>query len=135
MGRDDLMTFGRSVVVSGVVFAVELALVAVLDASGLAPAASFAAVQLVGTSVGFVLNKYWAFGAAHSGCGRFEGARSLVVFVGSFVLNVALPSLAMHAMRAPAVVAFTGSQVLVGLAWNFPLNRWWVFPPSSPRAA
>jgi putative flippase GtrA len=125
--RDELATFAKSLVVSAIVFVVELVCVLALDARHLAPAASFAIVQLAGTSLGFALNKYWAFGAAHSKRGLFEGARSLAVFAGSFVLNIALPSVGTYVFGLAAPIAFTAAQIVVGLAWNFPLNRLWVF--------
>jgi putative flippase GtrA len=120
-------TLVRSVAASALVFAVELSGVALLDRAGVAAPIAFAAVQIVGTTLTFLLNKFWAFGAARTGRGYFEGVKSAVVFAGSFILNIALPSIATYWFAIVPVVAFTGSQVVIGLAWNFPLNRWWVF--------
>jgi putative flippase GtrA len=119
-------TFVRSAAASLIVFGIELALVALLAAAGASPTLYFAAVQIVGTIITFLLNKYWAFGAASTGRGYFEGVKSCVVFVGSFVLNIVLPLIALHAQLSP-VLAFTTSQIVVGIAWTFPLNRRWVF--------
>lgn len=122
-----LATLVRSVAVSALVFAVELTGVVLCDRARVTAAIAFAAVQIVGTTLTFVLNKCWAFGAAHTGRGYFEGAKSALVFAGSFCLNIALPSLATYCFAVAPVIAFTVSQIVVGLAWNFPLNRWWVF--------
>lgn len=122
-----IATLVRSIAVSLTVFAIELAGVAALDAVGTAAPICFAVVQLVGTLVSFMSNKYWAFGARDTGRGYIEGARSTVVFAGSFVLNIGLPSVGTYVLRLAPAVAFTASQIVVGLSWNFPLNRWWVF--------
>lgn len=122
-----LVVFVRSMTASAIVFCVELAGVELLDLARVAPAIAFAVVQIVGTMLTFAFNKYWAFGARHTGRGLVEGVKSFVVFAGSFVLNIGLPSVGTYAWHVAPVVAFTASQVVVGLAWNFPLNRWWVF--------
>ena len=59
--------------------------------------------------------------------GLSRGGKAAVVFAGSFALNIVLPSIATYGLHVLPVVAFTGAQVVVGLGWNFPLNRWWVF--------
>jgi putative flippase GtrA len=128
-------TLGRSVVVSLAVFVVELTGVAACDALGVASAIAFAAVQLVGTCLTFLANKYWTFDAAKTGRGPREVVRSAAVFAGSFALNIALPSAATYFMRLRPTIAFTVSQIVVGLGWNYPMNRWWVFDPSSAAAA
>jgi putative flippase GtrA len=118
---------GRSVAVSLAVFTVELAGVAAFDAVGVASAIAFAAVQLVGTCLTFLANKYWAFDAATTGRGPHEAAKSAAVFAGSFALNIALPSAGAYFLRMRPTIAFTVSQIVVGLGWNYPMNRWWVF--------
>jgi len=120
-------TLARSATASALVLGVELVGVALLDGAGVAAALAFAIVQIGGTMLTFVLNKYWAFGAGGTGRGSFEGAKSAIVFAGSFALNIALPSIATYDLHVVPVVAFTGAQLVVGLCWNFPLNRWWVF--------
>ncbi|HEY0254670.1 MAG TPA: GtrA family protein, partial [Kofleriaceae bacterium] len=65
--------------------------------------------------------------------GPREVKRSAIVFAGSFVLNIALPSLATYVLHIAPTIAFTGAQILVGLAWNFPLTRWWVFKVRASR--
>jgi putative flippase GtrA len=125
-------TFVRSVTASIIVFVVEASLVA-LAAAAMSPTFYFAAVQIIGTLLAFVLNKYWAFGAATTGRGVFEGMKSMAVFFGSFVLNIALPCAAMS--RLAPVAAFAASQIVVGVAWTFPLNRWWVFTDVSTRTS
>ena len=65
--------------------------------------------------------------ASGTGRGAFEGAKSAIVFAGSFALNTILPSVATYGLHLVPVSAIMGAPVVVGLGWNFPLNRWWVF--------
>ena len=122
-----MSVLARSVVVSLAVFVVELAGVAAFDAVGIASATAFAAVQILGTCLTFLANKYWAFDAATTGRGPREAARSAAVFAGSFALNIALPSAGTYVLRLRPTIAFTVSQIIVGLGWNYPMNRSWVF--------
>ena len=122
-----LNVLARSVAVSLAVFVVELTGVAALDALGVASAIAVATVQLVGTCMTFLANKYWAFEAGQSGRGPREAVKSAAVFAGSFALNIALPSAATSFLRLRPTSAFTISQIVVGLGWNYPMNRWWVF--------
>jgi len=90
--------------------------------------ASFAMVQVVGTTITFTLNKLWVFDARGSGRVVGEGARALIVFGGSFGLNTVLPSIATYQLHLPPLLAYLASQLVTYACWNFPLNRWWVFP-------
>ena len=132
--KQHVTVFAKSIVVSAIVFAIELAGIVLLEAARVPAAVSFAVVQIAGTCVSFSLNKYWAYGAANTHAGVREGGRTLAVSAGSFVLNIVLPSLA-YAHQVPATVAFTGSQILVGLVWTFPLNRFWVFDAALSQRA
>lgn len=125
--KPGLRVLMRSLTVSLIVFVVELGGVAGLDALGVTDAVSFAAVQILGTCLTFVLNKYWTFEARNTGRTSREAKRSAIVFAGSFVLNIGLPSFATYVLHLAPTIAFTASQIIVGLAWNFPMNRWWVF--------
>ena len=87
----------------------------------------YASVQIIGTSITFAMNKYWVFEVPHGSIFK-QGAKAICVFAGSLTLNTALPSLGSYVIGLPPVVAFLSSQALVYVAWNFPLNRWWVFP-------
>lgn len=95
---------------------------------------SFALIQLVGQTITFTLNKYWAFEARRVGTLHGQGLRSMLVFGGSFALNWWLPWLATEKLHVVAELSFTISQVVVYLAWNYPMNRWWVFRRDKPNA-
>ena len=126
-------TLARSTVTSLIVIVVEVLLILVLEDVRVPDAVSYGAVQIIGTSITFTFNKLWVFGAAKTGTVLEEGAKAIAVFGGSLVLNTALPSLGSYVLHAPPVAAFLASQVIVFLAWNYPLNRWWVFPARHAR--
>jgi putative flippase GtrA len=133
-----LRTLIRSSIASLISIAIELLLVQLLDIAGVEPVISYIIVQILGTIMTFAGNKYWAFEASRTGRTITEGSRALIVFGGSFVFNTALSSLGSYVLHAPPVVAFLASQAVVWLCWNYPMNRWWVFPhrdsgpPASP---
>ena len=126
--RAHFWTLVRSIAVSAIVIIVEVLLILALEDARVPDGVSYAAVQIVGTSITFLFNKLWVFGAAKSGTVFTEGAKAIAVFGGSFVLNTALPSFGSYVLGVPAVPSFLASQALVFLAWNYPMNRWWVFP-------
>jgi hypothetical protein len=89
--------------------------------------AAFAAVQVVANLVTFLSYKYWAFDAARAGSLSRQYARQSVVFGGSWLFNVAFPSLLTYRAGLGLVTSFAISNVFVYLLWNYPMNRWWVF--------
>lgn len=133
-----LRTLIRSSIASLISIVIELLLVQLFDILDVEPVISYVVVQILGTIMTFAGNKYWAFEASRTGRTVSEGSRALIVFGGSFVLNTGLSSLGSYVLHAPPVVAFLGSQAVVWLGWNYPMNRWWVFrdshraPPGAP---
>jgi putative flippase GtrA len=91
---------------------------------------AFASVQVIATIVSFLLNKYWAFDASRRGRIQTQGIKNLLVFAGSWVLNTGISSLLAYRMGVSTRLAFTLSNVVVYLSWNYPLNRFWVFSGS-----
>jgi putative flippase GtrA len=132
---DHLWTFARSIATSLIVIVVEVLLILALERLRVPDAVSYAAVQIVGTAITFTLNKLWVFGAAKTGTVLAEGAKAIAVFGGSLALNTALPSVGSYVLHVPPVVSFLASQVIVFLGWNYPLNRWWVFPAQKQSMA
>ncbi len=118
----------KSSIASTTALLVELAILPILSYGlRVAPWLSYALVQLVGQAITFSLNKYWVFEARNLGSITGQGTKSLLVFVGSYALNTALPSLAHYGFGVERVAAFALAQGLVYLAWNYPMNRYWVF--------
>jgi putative flippase GtrA len=126
----ELWTFVKSGLSSIVALGAEVALISVLAAQRVTPAISYALVQLVGTTITFVLNKFWAFDAGGSGRTRSELAKSAIVFGGSLTLNTAVPSFFTYVLGVAPVTSFLISQLIVYAGWNYPAKRWWVFDRS-----
>jgi putative flippase GtrA len=126
--KSHFWTLLRSSVSSLIVIGVEVGLIHLLDAIDVPAYVSFAAVQLVGTTITFVMNKLWVFAAARTGAVVQEGAKAILVFGGSLTLNTVLPSIGSYVLRVPHIPSFLAAQAIVFLCWNYPLNRWWVFP-------
>ena len=122
-----LRTLLRSSIASLVSLAIELGLVQLFDMLRVEPLLSYIVVLILGTIMTFAGNKYWAFEASQTGRTVSEGSRALIVFGGSFVLNTALSSFGSYVLHLKPVLAFLGSQAVVWLGFNYPLNRWWVF--------
>ena len=118
----------KSTATSLIVIVIEVLLIELLELLHVPQVVSYAAVQIVGTSITFLTNKFWVFEAGRTGTVFSEGAKAIAVFGGSLVLNTALPSIGSYVIGLPPVPSFLGSQVIVYLSWNYPLNRWWVFP-------
>jgi putative flippase GtrA len=93
----------------------------------IAPYIAYAVVQFIATAITFVLNRYWAFEASRAGSMAGQGLRYGLVFGGSLALNTGLPSLLHYHLHLQPVLAFAISQVVVYCAWNYPLNRYFVF--------
>ena len=91
------------------------------------PWISYAAVQFIATAITFAINRYWAFEASKVGSVAGQTLRYALVFAGSLGLNTVLPSLGHYRLHLQPVLAFAISQVLVYAAWNYPMNRYFVF--------
>ncbi len=96
--------------------------------------AAFASVQVLANLITFVCYKYWAFDAARVGSVGRQYAKQTVVFGGSWILNTAIPSLLFYQLAVGPRLAFAISNILVYLAWNYPLNRAWVFHHREAKA-
>ena len=123
-----MRTLAKSTVVSIVVIVIEVVLIHVLGLAHVPDVVSYAAVQIIGTAITFLGNKYWVFDSGDVGSILAQGAKATVVFVGSLVLNTLLPSIGSYGLGVAPVPSFLASQIIVYLAWNYPMNRWWVFP-------
>lgn len=89
---------------------------------------AFASVQVVATVVSFLLYKYWAFDARKRGALHVQGVRQILVFLGSWILNTGISSYLAYRIGWSTRIAFALSNVVVYLGWNYPLNRFWIFP-------
>jgi putative flippase GtrA len=88
-----------------------------------------------GALVNFLINRYWSFERARLGSGAGnrgalkQALRYGVVALGSWALNVggvwwATEEWGTHYLLSKVLVSLT-----VGIAFNYPLHRWFVFSP------
>lgn len=119
--RANITAFAATVVDFGVLAAlVELAHVHYV------PATSCGAVA--GAITNFLLNKYWAFEHKH---GRLyaQGARYAIVSFGSLLLNTFFVFCLTEFAGLMYLKSKTIAAIAVGWGWNYPLHRYFVFPP------
>jgi putative flippase GtrA len=136
-GASGRFKFGRSVLTSLLTTALDFGtLVGLTELAGL----SYVLATWIGTVVGslanFTINKQWAFSArsapAIPALGRF-----VLVQIGASALHTGGVWLLTRFGRLPYPVSKLLVATVVYLGWNYPLNRWLVFPrlsrsPESP---
>ena len=112
-----------SVAATAVDYAVMLALV---ELAGLIPALATAVGATCGAVVNFSLGRHWTFGAAD---GELRGQALRYAFVST--VSMLLQSGGEHLFASSAnsryVVVRIGLSLIVSLAWNFPMQRGFVF--------
>ena len=93
-----------------------------------------AAGAVTGAVTDFGLKRHWAFMRETKGALHAEGARYLVASACSLVLNLAVAYLFVDRLGVPAVPGVIAASLVVGVLWNYPLHRWYVFPrlPGAP---
>ncbi len=82
---------------------------------------------VTGAAIDFSLKRHWAFGRAHPASIGHEGLRYLVASAASLPLNLAAAYGIVDGLGVPAVPGVIAASVLVGVAWNYPLHRFYVF--------
>lgn len=103
-------------------------LATLVEIGGLFYVIATACGAVLGAVTNFILNKYWAFEHGH---GRLsaQGFRYALVSGCSLLLNTGLvfcltDFLGMMYLKSKLVAA-----LIVGWGWNYPLHRYFVFPP------
>jgi putative flippase GtrA len=126
--------FIRANLASTIATGLEWLLVTGLVVAGVHYLVAAAAGAVAGAVADFSLKRHWAFDRAHrAGVGR-EGARYLWVSAVSLALNLPVSYGLVDGLHVPAVPGVIGASILVGVAWNYPLHRWYVFRGASPGA-
>lgn len=133
--RRFLLANAASAIASGL----EWVLVTCLVLAGVHYLVAAAAGAVTGAATDFSLKRYWAFARARrAGLGR-EGLRYLAASAASLVLNLAVSWALVDGLGLPSVPGVIAASVLVGIAWNYPVHRFYVFgeaagaPSSRPR--
>jgi putative flippase GtrA len=130
-----MATFGRSVATSLLTTALDFGtLVGLTEVAGIDYVLATWLGTVVGSISNFALNRVWAFSArsapALPALGRFA-----IVQVGASGLHTAGVWALTRFGRLPYPVSKLVVAAAVYLAWNYPLNRWFVFNPRHRRGA
>jgi putative flippase GtrA len=119
--------FLRAHLASAVATGLEWLLVTGLVLAGVHYLFAAGAGAVTGAVTDFLLKRHWAFDRAHRmGLGR-EGARYLWVSAVSLALNLPVSYGLVDGLGLHAVPGVILASILVGVAWNYPLHRWYVF--------
>ena len=95
---------------------------------GTSPVVATPIGALAGAITNFLLNRHVTFRAQGGGVSR-QALRYLAVSACSLGLNTLGEGLLYGVWRLQFLLARIATSVLVGLGWNFPLHRFWVFAP------
>ena len=80
-----------------------------------------------GAITNFILNRHWAFNAAHAPVGT-QAAKYTMVTVGSLLLNTGGVYWVTETFHLYYLFSKIGVAILVGLFFNYPLHRHFVYP-------
>lgn len=82
---------------------------------------------LVGAIMDFSLKRHWAFVRGRIGTVHGEAARYVVASALSLVWNLLASYVLVSMLGMPKVSGVIVASVIVGLAWNYPVHRLYVF--------
>ncbi len=131
-GGRELLTFAKAQLSTGAATLAEWALVWVLTASGVYYVLAAIAGALCGGLLDFSIKKWWVFSTAR----RFaagEALRYALVSGLSALLFGAAVFAFVDGLRLRMPIAVVAASIFVGMFWNYPLQRFFVF--SGARSA
>jgi putative flippase GtrA len=127
--------FFRANLSSTIATGIEWALVTGLLLLGLHYLAAAAVGAATGAVADFSLKRHWAFDRLRKGGLHHEGFRYLLVSAGSLLLNLLVAYLLVERLGSPKVPGVIGASLVVGVLWNYPLHRNFVFRSGPAPAA
>ncbi len=119
--------FVRANLSSTAATALDWALVTVLTWAGVYYLVSAAVGAVAGAVTDFLVKRHWAFDRPAKGAVHAEGGRYLAVSATSLVWNLAVAYALVDGVGIPAVPGVIAASIVVGVAWNYPLHRLYVF--------
>lgn len=90
--------------------------------------AATACGAVAGAITNFLLNRFWAFDSRHQSV-HSQGVRYGIVSAGSLALNTGLVFLLTDYGGLMYLKSKVIAALAVGWLWNYPLHRYFVFPP------
>jgi putative flippase GtrA len=127
--------FVRANLSSAIASGLEYVLVTGLVLAGVHYLLAATAGAITGAVTDFSLKRHWAFTRQAKGAVHHEGLRYLVASAGSLALNLAVAYLLVDRLGVAPVPGVIAASLLVGVAWNYPLHRWYVFRVPVPAPA
>lgn len=113
-----------AVIATGVDFATMIALV---ELGVVRPPTGAFIGAMTGAAVNFWLGRVWVYRARTSALG--QALRYGLVSLGSAGLNAGLEAMFVSWLGVPYVAARIVGSLAVGLGWNYPLQRYFVYAP------
>jgi putative flippase GtrA len=123
----ELGRFVRANLASCVASGLEWVLVTGLVLAGMHYLAAAAAGAVTGAAIDFSLKRHWAFDRPRKAAAHREALRYLGVSVLSLALNLACAYALVDGLGLPPVPGVIAASLVVGVVWNYPLHRYWVF--------
>lgn len=128
-------TLVRHQVASLIATSVDFSLMILLvEVARVAPSAAALAGAGTGAVVNFALNRRHTFPGAREGTPSGQAVRYALVSSASAVLNAAGEHVGTRWLGLPYVLTRVAVSLIVGLGWNYPLHRGFVFAAPSGRA-
>lgn len=109
------------------------AMMLLVELAHLRPALATLGGATFGALVNFTMGRLWVFGARGDAVAS-QGARYAIVSGGSALLNAAGEQLLAGFLRVPYVAARVVVAIAVSVAWNFPLQKFFVFRATARTA-
>lgn len=126
--------FLRANAASIVATGVDWSFVTVLVAAGVHYLGAAAAGAVGGAVTDFLLKRHWAFDRPAMASTWREGTRYAFVSGSSLLWNLVVAWALVGGLGMPAVPGVIVASIVVGLAWNYPLHRLFVFRAHRPWA-
>ena len=82
---------------------------------------------LVGALTDFSIKRHWAFMRGAVGAVQHEAMRYIAASGTSLAWNLLLSYALVDGMHIPAVPGVIAASIIVGIAWNYPVHRFFVF--------
>jgi putative flippase GtrA len=122
-----MKSFSLSQLASAVATAVDFGLVfGMTELLGVWYVISVAVGAGAGAITNFLMNRHWSFAASHQDW-RAQAGRYALVSTGSLLLNTAGTWAITEWFGVPYAISVIGVSLVVGFAYNYPLQRHYVF--------
>ena len=130
----EVARFVRANLAAAIATGIEYLLVTGLLVAGAHYLTAAGAGAVTGAVTDFSLKRHFAFDRSERAAVGREGLRYLWVSAVSLALNLALAWALVAGLRFPSLPGVIGASILVAVAWNYPLHRWYVFREAAQRA-